>query len=110
MADELSLAFLLLSTCVVGVSALAGVYLILDLVTFLRVLIGLEFGLLVVFTCTSLFVFLVAFECITVPIFLMILCFGSSRYERVKAIFIFLSFTIYGSLVLVYLILCISDG
>lgn len=57
------------------------------------------------FTANNIFVFLIFFELSSLPIFVLLSYSGSMRRERVKALYYFLFFTLYGSLSLLLVLI-----
>ena len=101
----LGLPFIILSTFILIVGLLAVWYSSANSNILAVLLLTIEICLIGAFSCTSLFIFLLFFELSALPIFIFIAYFGSPRRERVKASYYFLTFTFYGSIALLLVLL-----
>ncbi len=108
IADELSLIFTLLSSTVLLISFLASLHILKDLIGFGSILILMELCLLGSFTSTNLLCFLIFFEGVALPTYILLLLGGSNRKERFKAALMFIFFTIYGSTAILFVIVYTS--
>lgn len=106
--DGMSLSFLSLTTFIF---ALIFFYMAFDKTisrSFLYTCIIIEIFLILSFYTTNLLLFYIFFESVLIPMFLMIIYWGSSR-RRIKAAVYFLLYTIVGSIFLLYAILYIYN-
>ena len=95
--DGISLFFILLTTFITPICLLVSWEIVAYLRFFIICFFLIEFFLLVAFTTTNLLIFFIAFESILIPMFLIIGIWGT-RFERVKAAYLFFLYTLVGSI------------
>lgn len=95
--DGISIFFILLTTFITPICLLVS----WEVALYLRYLIIyfflIEFFLLIAFSTTNLLIFFIAFESILIPMFLIIGIWGT-RFERIKAAYLFFLYTLVGSI------------
>lgn len=95
--DGISLFFILLTTFITPICLLVSWEISNYLRHFIVCFFLIEFFLLIAFTTTNLLIFFIAFESILIPMFLIIGIWGT-RFERVKAAYLFFLYTLFGSI------------
>lgn len=106
--DGLSFCFIFLTTFIF---TLIFIYLAFDKTIskfFLYTCMIIEIFLILSFYTTNLIMFYIFFEGVLIPMFLMIIYWGSSK-RRIKAALYFLLYTLIGSIFLLYAILYIYN-
>ena len=105
--DGISLFFILLSIFLIPLCILASwTSVVNNLKTYLNALLFIEFLLINVFCVLDVFLFYIFFESILIPMFLIIICWGS-RERKVLASYYFFLYTLLGSVLMLLSIMYI---
>lgn len=105
--DGISIFFILLTTLLIPICLLSSWDNInFNLKEFLIFFFVLEFFLMGVFCILDLFLFYIFFECVLIPMFLIIGIWGS-RERKIRAAFFFFIYTLFGSVLMLLSVLYI---
>lgn len=104
--DSLSLCFLILTTFILPICIFASDYTKKDYNLFILYLLIIEFSLILTFISLDLFLFYISFETVLIPMFLIILNWGS-RHRKLFAAYYLVLYTLIGSFFLLFALLWI---
>lgn len=104
--DGLSALFLVLINYIMALCIFASSPLIKNYKHFIIYLLLTQLFLILSFIVIDLFLFYIAFESVLIPMFIIIGTWGS-RARKIKAAYYFFLYTLFGSLILLFGILCL---
>lgn len=105
LQHNLNLPFIILSLLILIISVLTSWYSFTNTQLLLNLFLLIEICLMGAFSCVNLFAFLLFFEAVAIPVFILMVYCGSDRRERIKASYYFIFFTLYGSISLLLIII-----
>ena len=95
--DGISIFFILLTTFITPICLLVSWEIESYLNYYISFFFLIEFFLIIAFTTSNLLIFFIAFESVLIPMFLIIGIWGT-RFERIKAAYLFFLYTLSGSI------------
>ena len=105
--DSINLPLILITTIIIPIILLIREKYNNENIIYQRIIILIELGLILLFLVNDILYFYILFELILIPMFIIIIKYGS-RYKKIEAAYKFIIYTIIGSLLFIIGILIIT--